>query len=114
MEVNAKEFLEVMKKIQKNLLDFLEHDDNNEEQYQNLINIFDDIKIHDNQFKIKPLLYLILKISNNHHREPEFSSKIEKILQLFKEDMKNIFQIMNFSIFSKATKDFFYFFLKKK
>ena len=74
MEVNIKEFLEVMKKIQKNLIDFLEHGDNNEEQYQNLIQIFEDIKIHDNQFKIKPLLYLILKISNNHNREPRFFS----------------------------------------
>lgn len=66
MELNVKEFLEVMKKIQKNLIDFIEHGDNNEEQYQNLIEIFDGIKIHDNQFKIKPLLYLILKIGRAH------------------------------------------------
>ena len=37
--MNIKEFLEEMKKIQTNLLDFLDHDDNNEENYQNLINI---------------------------------------------------------------------------
>ena len=89
--MSSEEFLEEMKKIQANLIDFLEHDDNNEEKYQNLIKIFDDIKIHDNQFKIKSLFYLILKISNHHHREPEFFSKIEKILQLFKDDMKKYF-----------------------
>ena len=83
MEVNIKEFLEVMKKIQKNLLDFLEHGNNDEDQYHNLIQIFDDIKIHDNQFKIKPLLYLILKISNNHHRSDSFMAKIEQILLYF-------------------------------
>ena len=89
--MNVNEILDEMKKIQTNLLDFLEHADNNEEKFQNLLNIFDDIKIHDNQFKIKPLIYSILKISNNHHREPEFFSKIEKILQLFKDDLKKYF-----------------------
>ena len=109
MDISINEFLEEMEKIQTTLLDFLEHGDNDEEKYQNLIYIFNDIKIYDNQFKIKSLFYLILKISNNHYRETEFFNKIEKILQVFKDDM----QTMNFSISSKATKGFFYFFLKK-
>ena len=91
MDNSVNEFIEEMKKIQTDLLNFLDHGDNNEENYQNLINKFQDIKIHDHQFKIKSLLYLILKISNNHYREPEFFSKIEKILQLFKDDMKKYF-----------------------
>ena len=89
MSVN--EFLEEMGKIQTNLLEYLDHGDNIEKKFQELINIFDDFKIHDNQFKIKPLLYLILHISNNHHRESEFFLKIEKILQLFKDDIKKYF-----------------------
>ncbi|KAK8836069.1 hypothetical protein M9Y10_040025 [Tritrichomonas musculus] len=114
MEVNIKEFLEVMKKIQKNLIDFLEHGDNNEEQYQNLIQIFEDIKIHDNQFKIKPLLYLILKISNNHHREPAFFSKIEKILLLFKDDIKKYFPNNELFHIFKSNKRLLLFLLEEK
>ena len=74
IEKNVNEFLDEIKKIQINLLDFLDHGDNNEENYQNLINIFIEIKIHENQFKTKSLFYLILKISNNRHHEPEFFS----------------------------------------
>ena len=91
MDISINEFLEEMEKIQTTLLDFLEHGDNDEEKYQNLIYIFNDIKIYDNQFKIKSLFYLILKISNNHYRETEFFNKIEKILQVFKDDMKKYF-----------------------
>lgn len=40
MSVN--EFLEEIKKMQTNLLEFLDHGDNIEEKFQNLINIFDD------------------------------------------------------------------------
>ena len=89
MDIN--ELIDEMKKIQTNLLYFLDHGDNNEENFQNLVTIFDDVKIHDDQFKIKPLLYLILKVSNNHHRESEFFNKIFSILQLFKDDMKKYF-----------------------
>ena len=91
MDMSANKFIEEMKKIHGILLDFLDHGDNNEEKYQNLIQIFDDIKIHDDKFKIKLLLYLILKISNDHHRESEFFSKIEQILRFFKDDMKKNF-----------------------
>ena len=70
--MNVNEFLEEMKKIQTNILEFLDNGDNIEEKFQNLINIFDDIKIHDNQFKIKPLFYLILHIFSNHHHKSEF------------------------------------------
>ena len=55
-----------MKKIQENRLDYIDSEINLEEKYQKLIKIFDDIKIRNNQFKIKSLFYLILKISNNH------------------------------------------------
>ena len=34
--MSSKEFLEEMTKIQTNLLDFFEHDDNNENKYQDL------------------------------------------------------------------------------
>ena len=78
-------YLEEMKKIQQNLLDLLDYEKNVEEKYQNLKNIFDDIKIYDDQYKIKSLMYLLLHICKNHHREEGFFNKIEQILNLFKD-----------------------------
>ena len=66
--MSIEKYLEEMKNIQENLLDYIDSETNVDDKYQNLKNILEDIKIHDNQFEIKPLLYLIVKISNNHHR----------------------------------------------
>ena len=41
-------YLEEMKKIHENLLDYIDSETNIEEKYQNLNNIFEDIKIHNN------------------------------------------------------------------
>ena len=89
--MDIKNFLKEMKKIQTNLIDYLDHEDNKGEKYQNLINLFDEIKIHGDHMKIKPLLYLILNISNNCHRKSEFLGKIFSILQIFKDEMKKYF-----------------------
>ena len=83
--MSIEKYLEEMRKIQENLLDYIDYEIGIEEKYPNLKNIFKDINIHNNQFEIKSLFYLIIiKISNNHHRESGFFSKIEQILKLFK------------------------------
>ena len=46
------------------------------------------IKIRDNKNELKLLLHLLSNISNSYHRYPVFYSKIERILQIFKEDIK--------------------------
>ena len=89
--MSIEKYLEEMRKIQENLLDFIDYETNIEEKYQNLKNIFDDINIHNNQFEIKSLFYTIVKISNSHYRESGFFSKIEQILKLFKNDMSKYF-----------------------
>ena len=89
--MSAEEYLNEMKTIQRNLLEYINNEANVEENYQNLIQIFDDIKIYDNQYKVKSLFYLTLTISNNHHRGTDFFNKIEKILLHFKDDMKKYF-----------------------
>ena len=54
-----------MEDIQHKLLLFIEKS-KDEQNYQNLILIFNDYKIRDNQYKHKNLLILISKISDNH------------------------------------------------
>ena len=90
-EASIEQFLEENKSIQKNIFDYLDYDIDIEEKYQNLKNLFDDIKIHSDQYKIKLLFKLIVQISNNHHRERNFFSKIDQILLLFKDDIQNYF-----------------------
>lgn len=66
--MELQEYLEKKKTIQHNLLDFLEKDDETEENYQNLIKLISDQKIPKDRQELKSFLYLISKISNNHHR----------------------------------------------
>ena len=89
--MSIEKYIEEMKKIQENILDYIDSGTNIEEKYRDLNNLFDDIQIHNNQFKIKSLLYLIVKICNNHQRESGFFNKIERILYLFKNDMQKYF-----------------------
>ena len=80
-------YLDAMRNIQENLLVFLEDDFNTEENFLNLLNILDDQKIIENRHNFQLLLRLIVIISKNHYRGPNFISKIEKILRNFKIDI---------------------------
>ena len=104
LEMNLDEYLEKMKKIQEKLLDYLESNEKNE----TLHNILEDTRFHEDRYELISLLHFVLRISNNHHRDDIFDSKIEEILRFFKE-----FQIQNFFIFLKVTKRFSCFSIKK-
>ena len=88
--MSSQEYLDMMKEIQKNILNFLEEEANSAE---NLLkkDEFNNFKISDNQYDFLSLLHLISKIGNNCHRFPIFFSKIERILQFFKEDIQKYF-----------------------
>ena len=101
-----------MKLIQEKILEFIENEDDEEVIFQDLNIILDDEKIIDDNYMFKSFLYLLTKVANNHHRNLNFFSKIERILLLFKDNI--IKKIQKFSVFSRATKDFFFFSLKKK
>ena len=105
--------IEKNKNIQVSLLDFLENEENIEEKYQNLISILEDIKIRDDQHEFRLFLHLLLKISNNHHRGPNFLTKSRKYYVFSKKTLKN-FQIEKYSIFSRVTNGLFCFSLKKR
>ena len=111
--MSIEKYLEEMKKIQKSLLDYIDYETDIEEKYQNLINLFDDNKIHDNQFEIRLLFNLILKISNNHHRETGFFSKIEQILKLFKNDIQKYFSNSELFYIFKSNKRLILFLLEE-
>ena len=98
------DYIKKMKNIQKHILQFLDDDSNQEENYQILISYIIDLKIIDNKKEIKEILNLILHISNNYHHSPIFFSQIDRILAFFKNEIQDCFS--NF--------DLFHFFRKNK
>ena len=106
------QYLAQIKEIQKAILVFLE--DENPDNIQYLIKLFDDTQICNSKHNLKSLFYLILKISNQHHRTTIFFIKIEKILLFFKKEMKQFFT--NYEIFNifKSSKRILLFLLKEK
>ena len=84
--------IEEKKNIQKELLDFLNDDDENAEQkYSKIIKFLDDQKIRDDKYELKSFLHLISRISNNHYRNSCFIKKITQILSYFKNEIQKNF-----------------------
>ena len=89
--MSSEEYLDKMKKIQEQLLLFIDDEKNTEENFQNLKDIFINTKIKDNRYELVSLLHLILQIGNYHYRFNNFFSKLEQIITFFKEDIKNYY-----------------------
>ena len=112
--MSIEEYLEENKSIQDTLLDYLDNDTRSEEEFHNLIKLFDNKKIHSDKYKIKSLFNLILQISNNHHRNHNFFSKIEQILKLFKGDIKQNFSNSEIFLIFKGNKRLLLFLIEEK
>ena len=112
IKMEIQQYLEKMKSIQVNLLQFLDDDENKEENRQNLFKLLEDPKILEDRHEFKALLNLIQKIINHHHRTSDFFSKIEAIFLLFKKEIKQTFSnIEIFNIF-KNNKRILLFFIE--
>ena len=95
--MDIQSYYEKNEKLQQGILDFLDDNNNMEENYQNLQAMFDHQHIKEDIHELKLFLYLINKISKNHHRSPNFFSKIEQILLIFKDEIKRYYK--NYDIF---------------
>lgn len=114
LNMNVQKFLERMKKVQDKLLDYLEDESNGDEQFQSLKQVLEEIEIHKDEHLLMSLLHLLVKVANNHHRDPNFFEKIEKILQMFQEDIKKYY--CNTEIFNifKSNKQLLLFLIEHK
>lgn len=100
------EYLEKMRTIQNSILEFLD----NEGEEQNNDDIAKILSFQQDKVNIeelKSLMYLISRISKNHHRKPLLFDKIRKILIFLKEVIKQSFSNTEIYNFSKRTKGFF-------
>ena len=88
IEENIHTYVDKLKYLQHTILKYLDTPGDSESDYQDIIQYFEEQKIHQNRNELESILRLLLKISNDHHRHSTIFAKIEKILKFFKEDLK--------------------------
>ena len=89
MEVD--EYINEKIKLQNLFLGYIDNESDENDNYDSLIDYFTTSKIAENKEEIKSLFHFINIISNNHHRNPNFFQKIEKIISYFEKSFKNSF-----------------------
>ena len=100
-----------MKEIEEKILEFLDNETANENDFQYLNNLFDVYNIKGSKYELKAVLRLISKISNNHYRLDDFIEKIELIINLFHKNIKKYFSNSQiFNIFKKNKRILLYLF----
>ena len=110
--MDIQSYLKNIEDFQKCLLEYLDNEIS-ESEYLNLINFFQDQIINSKIQEAKETLQLLLNIINNHHRTPNFWSKIDKFLLNFKDSLKQT--LSNFEIFDifKSNKRILLFLIKE-
>ena len=101
------------KKIYTLFIDFIEEEENTTNIYI-LIDYFRNQKIEQNKYELKEFLVLISKISKNHHRNSNFIYKIQQIILLFVNDIKQTFSNNEIIKIFKNNKIILYFLLKNQ
>ena len=98
--MNIDDYVKQQKSIQDNLLMYIDNDVDHNDDYINIITFIDKQNILENPDDIREILYLISKISKNHHRTINFFEKIENILLYIKESIKKFIPSLDiFKIF---------------
>ena len=112
--MTLQKYFEKNKEIQRNLLQFIDKENDEQEDNNQIIKYFEDAAFCKDRHEFKTLLYLILKISNNYRRTPLFFQRIEQILLLIKDKIKQTFSNEEtFNIF-KSNKRILLFLFKKQ
>ena len=112
---DLQEYIQQKKEFYDILIDFLQNEDedninNADELYDLLQNTILKEDIEDT----KTVLRVILKISNNHRRNPNFDKKIEQILSLFIDQLKQNFSNSEIFELFKSNKRILLFLIKKE
>lgn len=85
------QYIQEKKNLQDILLEYIDHEGNSEEQFQNLMDFFKQKEFSNNKTELKLLFRMITKIANHHYRSTDFFSKIEMIISKFKDDISKHF-----------------------
>lgn len=110
-EEEERTFLEDIHEI---TLNYIDNDDDDEKNRQILIKSLNDYNITQKKHDFELFLCMISNISKYHFRGPNFFTKIEKILRIFKEDIKLSFSQFNIFQIFKDNKKIILFLVKEK
>ncbi|KAK8886774.1 hypothetical protein M9Y10_042244 [Tritrichomonas musculus] len=112
--MNIKQYIDDINEIQHNILEYIEKEDDEEENFQNIISSFECKGTTKRKYEIKLVFRTLLKIAQNHHRTPNFFSKIEQILLYFKDEIKIFFTNADIFDIFKNNKRIILFLLEQK
>lgn len=95
-------YMQKMKFVQINILEYLENEEAQREDFEKLIIFLDNQEIRENKYELKMLLYLLSNIGDYHYRFPSMYTKIEQIISNYKKEItKGISKTDIFKIFNK-------------
>ena len=89
MEIN--EYIDKMKEIQEQLIQFIDSDDQADYGFKVLKRFYDTKKIGLVPMDIKSIIYLIQHISSNNHRKADFYDKMREFFKNYEKDIKKLF-----------------------
>ena len=112
--MSSEAFVEKMKSIQNSFLEFLEDESDDEDKYENFINLISTQQRINEEHKFKAILQLIISIVNNHHRVRNFISKVERVLRQFKQEIQKYFSNSEIFDIFKDNKRILLFLLEEK
>ena len=87
MEIES--FIKKMKDINSSLLDFIEESDDLDKcdaKFKTLIQLLEKQEVFRNKKEMQLIFQIISKITDNHHRPPDFFNKLEKLFQFLIKD----------------------------
>lgn len=98
-KAEIQKFISLWKHLYDLLFNYIQSQSENTEDYQKLINYMDDQKIGDTKEQLSVFLHLTSNILNNYQQKNNFFDKFQKILLLYKDQIKHAFsnsEIFNF------------------
>ena len=105
-------YIDEMKCLQQNLLEFLESDDDPNEDFDIFNNYMNSIEIDKNRLDFTEFIRLFSKISKNHCIDDVLNSKIQKILIAYKDKIQYYFTNEEIFTFFKSNKRILYFLIQ--
>ena len=91
-----------MRSIQDLILEYLDNEEENNQNFSDLVALLTHQENITDVKDLKPILFLISKITKNHHRSSFFFEKIKKIINFLKNPIKQLFSNSDiFNIFKK-------------
>ncbi|KAK8835347.1 hypothetical protein M9Y10_034110 [Tritrichomonas musculus] len=110
MNQEIQEYFESKGELYDLTLSFLDNKDDTEVGFQNISEFLSSHQIPENRIELREFLHLIVSISSNHHRQPNFFSKIFQILSFLENQIKQSFSISEMlEIFYKSKRILLYY-----